>query len=153
MGKTLSVAAIKEGTVIDHIPAGNALKIVHLLQLACNNRRISIGINLTSPSIGLKDLIKIESLFLSEEEAGYVAIFAPQATISLIKNYKVAGKIVSKMPETIEKVLICPNPRCITSNGSLSSLFKVEEHKHHILLHCSYCEKMFTRDEIRNYST
>ncbi len=152
MAKTLSVAAIKEGTVIDHIPAGNALKIVRLLGLESKGHRISIGIHLTSKSIGTKDLIKIENHFLSEEEARYIAIFAPEATISLIKNYKVASKMCAKLPKTIEKVLVCPNPRCVTNHEPLFSRFNVEEHKHRVLLHCCYCEKMFARDEIKEYA-
>src|ERR1051325_10381059 len=90
--KMLSVSAIKQGTVVDHIAAGNALKIVRLLKLAANERRVTLGLNLKSDSIGLKDLIKLENVFLSQFQASQIAVFAPQATVNVIENYRVAKK-------------------------------------------------------------
>ena len=68
MSKTLSVAAIKEGTVIDHIPAGSAFIILQLLKLSTPKHRISLGLNFSSSSMGHKDLIKIENRALTEKE-------------------------------------------------------------------------------------
>ncbi|HSX11573.1 MAG TPA: aspartate carbamoyltransferase regulatory subunit, partial [Chlamydiales bacterium] len=113
--KTLSVSAIKEGTVIDHIRAGQALKIIRLLRLNANENRVTVGLNLRSQSVGLKDIIKIENVFLTESQAAQIAIFSPQATVNVIQNYGVAKKFKVEMPEVTAAVLACPNARCITN--------------------------------------
>jgi aspartate carbamoyltransferase regulatory subunit len=151
MAKKVSVAAIGEGTVIDHIPAGYALIIHQLLKLSQIKHRITLGLNLSSASMGLKDLIKIENHFLTEKEIHDIAVFAPRATISLIKNYKVSSKSPVKFPDDISRVLVCPNPRCITNSETLDTLFHVKEHKQHVLLRCHFCEKIFERSEIKDY--
>jgi len=151
MPKTLSVAAIKEGTVIDHIPAGSALTILQLLKLSEGKHRVSIGLNLTSSRMGLKDLIKVENRALTEKEAHDIAVFAPQATISIIKNYQVASKMSAKLPDAVSKILICPNSRCITNKEQIATLFQVEEHKQQVELHCHYCEKIFERGEMKEF--
>jgi aspartate carbamoyltransferase regulatory subunit len=141
--KTLSVSAIKSGSVIDHIPAGYALRIIHLLKLADNEKRVTVGLNLKSQCMGLKDLIKIEEFFLSPAQAAQIAIFAPKATVNVIENYKVAKKFQVEMPEVIAAVLRCPNPRCVTQSEPVSTLFTIEETNQKILLRCRYCETTF----------
>jgi aspartate carbamoyltransferase regulatory subunit len=151
MSKTLSVAAIKEGTVIDHIPAGYAFIILQLLKLSQGKHRISLGLNFTSSSMALKDLIKIENRVLTEKEAHDIAVFAPQATINIIKNYHISSKILAKLPDAVAHILVCPNPRCITNCETADTLFHIEEHKQQILLHCHFCEKIFERNDIKDY--
>src|SRR3990167_4815959 len=111
MEKTLSVTAINNGTVIDHIPAGQAITILRLLKLVDHKNQITIGLNLMG-SRGLKDLIKMENRYLSEREAHEIAIFAPDATINVIKDFKVIKKQSALLPETIVDIMRCPNPRC-----------------------------------------
>ncbi len=147
--KTLSVSAIKEGIVIDHIRAGQALKIVRLMRFAAEEKRVTIGLNLKSQSTGLKDIIKVENYTLTEAQAAQIAIFAPLATVNVIENYKVAKKFQVQLPETIAAVLGCPNLRCITNAEHVPTLFIVEENNSHIILRCKYCEKLFSRDEMR----
>lgn len=146
--KTLSVSAIKEGTVIDHIRAGKAMKIIRLLHFAENERRVTVGLNLKSESTKLKDIIKIEGVFLSPAQAAQIAIFSPKATVNVIDNYKVAKKFRVEMPEAIAAVLACPNPRCITNAEKIGTLFTVEENNSQVILRCRFCEKCFSRDEM-----
>lgn len=146
--KTLSVSAIKEGTVIDHIQPGQALKIVRLLCLSDQETRVTIGLNLKGKS-GLKDLIKIENAFLSESQAAQIAIFSPRATVNVIENFKVAKKFPVSLPESISSVLACPNFRCTTNQETLPTFFSIEENNHRITLRCKYCEKHFTREDLR----
>lgn len=146
--KTLSVSAIKEGTVIDHIRPQQALKIIRLLRLNDHENRVTVGLNLKSRSMGLKDLIKIENVFLTELQASQIAIFSPKATVVVIQNYQVARKFLVSLPETISHVLACPNSRCVTNTEPFSTHFIVEENNHHVLLRCKYCEKLFSRDEM-----
>lgn len=148
MEKTLSVSAIAEGTVIDHIQAGQALKIIRILQLDADGNRVTVGLNLKSGSLGLKDLIKVENLFLTEVQAAQIAIFSPSATVNVIQDYKVAKKFKVSLPEAIDSVLACGNPRCITNVERISTYFSIEENQNQALLRCKYCEKLFTRDQI-----
>ena len=151
MEKTLSVSAINDGTVIDHITPGGALTIVHLLKIIASQYQVTVGINLSSRSMGLKDLIKIENRKLTKKEVHEIAVFAPNATINFVKNYKIEKKIKASLPDIVEKILVCPNRYCITNSEALDSCFFVEEFKNKIKLRCKYCEKNFEREEIKNY--
>ena len=153
MEKTLSVSAIKHGTVIDHIPPGCAVTIIHLLKLLEHPNQVTVGLNLISGRMGLKDLIKIENRFLSEQEAHDIAVFAPNATLSIIRNFQVEKKIEAQLPAVIEKLLVCPNLRCITRHESVFSAFSVVEFRSKVNLRCKYCEKIFAREEIKEYRT
>lgn len=149
--KTLSVAAIKNGTVIDHITSGHALKIVRLLNLAEHNKTVTLGLNLPSKESKYKDIIKVEGRELTQEEISRVAIFAPNATINIIKNYDVVKKFPTEMPETVEYVIVCPNPNCITNHEVMDSKFHIKQEGKNIKLKCNYCEKIFAEEEITEY--
>jgi aspartate carbamoyltransferase regulatory subunit len=141
--KTLMVSAIQHGTVIDHIPPGKATDIVRLLKIPRNGHRVTVGMNLDSRAMGKKDLVKIEGLFLSPEEASQVALVAPDATVNIIKNFSLAKKFTVTLPETVERMLFCPNPTCITNHERMATAFTVRKFKKEILLTCRYCEKTF----------
>lgn len=145
--KTVSVSAIKEGTVIDHITQGSALAILRLLKLSSQEKRVTVGLNLTSRSMGYKDLIKVEGRFLSGKEAHDIALFAPLATICLIKNYRVEKKMKVQLPEVVEKILVCPNPCCISRVEPVGSRFSIDAFREKILLRCFFCEKVFNRED------
>ena len=149
--KQLLVAAIKNGSVIDHITAGNALKIIRLLNLASHNKLVTVGLNLPSRAMKYKDLIKVEDRELTPAEVNHVAILSPQASINIIKNYNVVKKFTVTIPETIDYVITCPNPKCITNNEPMSSKFHVQKTKDGIKLKCHYCEKVFSQAEIKDY--
>lgn len=143
--KTLSVSAIQQGTVIDHITCGQALQVIRILQLFTEKNLVTIGLNLRSHSNSLKDIVKIENVILSEMQAAQIAIFSPFATVNVIENFEVAKKFKVQMPGTIDKVLSCPNPRCVTNVETICTKFHVEE-THTIVLTCAYCEKRFSKD-------
>ncbi len=153
MAKTLSVAAIKEGTVIDHIPSGQALTLIRLLQFDEKKLCTTVGLRLISKSMHFKDLIKIENYFLTDKEVHDIAVFAPKATINTIKQYKVLRKAQAELPTAVERILICPNLRCITRHENIDSLFFIETFKQKIHVRCNYCEKVFERDAIVEYCT
>lgn len=142
--KKLLVSAIKNGTVIDHIPAGQALKIIRVLNLAAHQKLVTVGLNLPSKLMGFKDLIKVAERELTPDEANQVAILAPHATINIIKNYQVAKKFKVQIPEKIERLLICPNPKCITNHEPMKSVFEIKTRGKEIITRCQYCEKVFT---------
>jgi len=146
MVKTRLVSAINNGVVIDHIVAGQALKIMRLLHVVNNQQRVTLGLNLTSKRLKLKDLIKIENRTLSLEEINQVGVFSPSATINCIKNFAVCEKTRCSLPELIRGVLFCPNPNCI-SRLTGKSHFSLEELHKEISFYCIYCEKQFNHDQ------
>lgn len=149
--KSVSVAAIKEGTVIDHITAGNALKIVGLLDLTKEQRKVTVGLNLRCGFMPKKDLIKVEGYSLTREESFTVAIFAPNATINLIQDYEVKEKYKVEAPKTIEGILSCPNPNCITLHERMNSFFFVTSHGKDLELVCRYCRQCYRHTEMNEY--
>ncbi len=151
--KKLLVNAIKNGTVIDHIKAGHALKIIRLLNLADYNKIVTVGLNLPSKSAGIKDLIKVEDRELTPAEIDRMAIFAPHGTINVIKKYEVIEKKHIKVPDMVEYVVVCPNPKCITNHENMNSKFYILTNKDEIKLKCHYCEKVFAENEIREYKS
>lgn len=149
--KKLLVSAIKNGTVIDHINAGQALKIIRFLNLAAQNKLVTVGLNLPSKLMKTKDLIKVENWEIKPEEANQVALIAPRATINIIRNYQVMKKFTLKLPENIEHLLICPNPKCVTNHEPMDSFFHVHLRRGQTEVKCKYCEKQFGLDEIKDY--
>ena len=97
----LQVEAIRHGSVIDHVPAGQGIKILKLFQLIETQERITVGFNLKSGALGKKDLIKIENTRLTEQQANQLALFAPAATVNIIEDFAVVKKHQLKLPEFI----------------------------------------------------
>lgn len=141
----LQVEAIKCGTVIDHIPARMGFKLLALFKLTENDRRITIGLNLPSNALGKKDLIKIEDILLTKQQADQLAVYAPNATVNQIENYVVVNKLTVTFPERIDGILNCPNSNCISRSELISSGFTVRKSIDAIYLTCKYCEKEFER--------
>jgi len=149
MNKTLSVSAIENGTAIDHIIAGQALRIVSLLQLSHDDKQISIGLYQESSAMGRKDLIKLVDRQLSPQEVDRIAILSPNATINLIRNFEVVEKKKVTLPQQIEEVVPCPNPRCISNHEPMPTSFSVRRHAGGVIcLQCRYCRKVFTQDDL-----
>ena len=97
--KELKVPAIKEGTVIDHIPSRVTFKVMRILDLKEFEHVISVVLNLKSKSMGKKGIIKVGNRFLTQDEVNKIAILAPYATINIIKNYEVIEKSKVEIPE------------------------------------------------------
>ncbi|OAN19052.1 aspartate carbamoyltransferase regulatory subunit [Photobacterium jeanii] len=142
----LQVEAIKNGSVIDHIPANIGIKVLKLFKMHKTNERVTIGLNLPSSALGAKDLIKIENVYISEEQANQLALYAPNATVNQIENYEVAKKLNLTLPQHIHGIFECPNSNCITHGEPVDSSFNVITKKEDIQLKCKYCEKVFSRE-------
>lgn len=144
-----TVSTIKNGTVIDHITAGQALTIVNLLQLDTYPGRVTLGLHFPSTIMGHKDIIKIEAHELTPEEGNQVAILAPEATISIIQRDKVIRKFMVALPETIEGIVVCPNRNCITNCEELETAFHIQQRGHDVRLRCHHCQKVFSQNAIK----
>ncbi len=140
--KQLKVDAIKNGTVIDHIPAGIALKVFDILNPQ-TQYVATIGMNLSSKALGKKDLIKIEGIELSAKEVNRIALAAPDATLTIIRDYEVHQKAMVQIPEKISAAVKCPNMKCITNDEEIETSFKREKGSGSASLRCKYCERLF----------
>jgi aspartate carbamoyltransferase regulatory subunit len=58
--KHLKVKSIKNGTVIDHITANRALSVLNILNLPDDETSLMVAINVESPDMEHKDIVKIE---------------------------------------------------------------------------------------------
>jgi len=144
--KQLKVDAIRNGTVIDHIRAGNGLPVANLLNLAGSDI-LMIGVNFPSNKYVRKDLIKIENRRFSASEVNIITLITPTATLITIEDYEVVEKIALKLPKRIEKLILCPNQNCITSRENIDSKFNVVE-DNPVKVRCGYCEKKYSIEEV-----
>jgi aspartate carbamoyltransferase regulatory subunit len=143
----LRVRSIKNGSVIDHITAGNALNVLKILDIIGTTKAIvSVAMNVTSKRLpyGRKDIVKIEDRELIPSEVDKIALIAPQATINIIRDYEVVQKNSVVLPDIITHVVRCPNLNCISNSAErVYSKFKVLDS---LALRCSYCETIIDTD-------
>ncbi len=141
MKKELQVRAIKNGTVIDHIPPQSLFKIIKILGLDKIDSAITIGNNYTSNKLKSKAIIKIENKFFKDEELNKIALIIPNVKLNIIKDYQVVEKKVVEVPQKVEGFVKCINPKCITNHEEITTHFKVVDTRN-IDLKCVYCEKI-----------
>ncbi len=137
-GKRL-VAAIENGTVIDHIPAAKTFQVVNLLGLDKETHPITIGYNYPSQKIEQKGIIKVSDRYFTSDEINRLSVVAPNIVISIIKDYEVVEKITVTTPDTLRGIVRCQNPKCITNNEPMQTLFHVCD-KESGTLKCHYCD-------------
>ncbi|MBO8437725.1 MAG: aspartate carbamoyltransferase regulatory subunit [Bacteroidetes bacterium] len=146
--KELKVAALENGTVIDHIPSDKLFKVVEILKLSDMDKSITIGNNLISKRIGKKGIIKIADTFIEEEEINKIAIIAPKAKINIIRNYEVTEKHEVELPDELHGIIKCNNPKCITNNEPMQTVFYIQD-KDSVRVKCKYCEQVINREDIK----
>lgn len=134
------VAAIQNGTVIDHIPTEKTYLVVNLLGLEHLPTPITIGYNYRSKKLGKKGIIKVEDKFFTDEEISRLSVVAPNIVLNIIKDYEVVEKKTVTTPDELQGIVRCNNPKCITNNEPMLTLFHVVD-KEHGILKCHYCEK------------
>ncbi len=132
------VAAIENGTVIDHIPSNRLFEVIRLLRIEeLDHDTVFIGYHLKSRVMGTKSIIKIANRFFSEQELNSLAVVAPNVTLSIIRDFEVESKFRVELPREISGIIKCNNPKCICNNEPMPTRFisKGESVK------CYYCEK------------
>ena len=145
--KELQVSAVENGTVIDHIPAEKLFDVINVLGIQNLENTVTFGYNLISSKLGKKGIIKIWDKFLKDDEINKLALVAPTAKINIIKDFEVAEKKAVMVPEHVEGIVKCVNPKCITNNEPMPTLFHVID-KDNCIVKCHYCEKEQNRNEI-----
>ena len=144
----LQVAALQNGTVIDHIPTDKVFTIVSLLGLKYSELNITIGNNLPSKKLGKKGIIKVADRFFSDEEISRLSVVAPNAQLNIIHNYEVVEKKQVIMPDIVKGIVKCGNPKCITNNEPMTTIFHVLC-KESGILKCHYCEKEQSKENLK----
>ena len=138
--RELKITPIKNGTVIDHIGTGLALEVLRILRLQ-RDATVSVAMHVRSGKLGWKDIVKVENMELSPRKVNAIALIAPTATISIIRDYKVREKRTVDLPERIIGILRCPNPNCISNQPEpVESEFEVVERRP-VVLTCAFCER------------
>ena len=134
----MTIDAIKNGIVIDHISAGKGMELYNILGLGELDCSVAILKNVNSHKMGRKDIIKIDGLLeLDWDLIGYVD---HNITVNIIREGQEVEKRQLKLPETITNVIKCKNPRCITSvEQELPQIFKLTDQENRIY-RCLYCE-------------
>lgn len=144
----MRVARIRDGTVIDHVRAGQALNVLRVLEIdGGGGETVSVGINVPSDRLGSKDVVKVESRELSQAEVDVISLIAPEATVNLIRDYGVVRKRRVSRPDRVVGVVECPNPRCITAaDEPVDAAFEVLGDG----IRCEYCGTV-VRDEVTDH--
>jgi aspartate carbamoyltransferase regulatory subunit len=145
--KQLVVSALKDGTVIDHIPSKSLFKVISILGLDHIENQITFGSNLDSKKLDKKAIIKIADMFFRNEEINKIALVAPQAKLNIIRDYNVIEKKIVEVPDTIIGIVKCVNPKCITNNEEILTKFTVID-KLNVALKCHYCEKITDQENL-----
>lgn len=150
MEDRLLVRKIREGTVIDHIPAGRALDVLRILGISGKEgARVALVMNVESRKLGRKDIVKIENRFLKPEEVDVIALIAPTATINIIHDFQVVEKRRVSVPEELVGVLKCSNPLCISNSQREPVVPRLRVvSRQPLRLKCAYCDEVYGEEAL-----
>ena len=137
----LAVTALRNGTVIDHIPSMSLFKAVKILGIEKLEGAVTIGNNLDSKKLGKKGIIKVADVFFPESTLNRIALIAPTAVVNIIRDYEVVEKFPVTLPDTIIGIVKCGNPKCITNNEPMRTKFHVIDNKD-VTISCHYCSQV-----------
>ncbi|MCQ2196102.1 MAG: aspartate carbamoyltransferase regulatory subunit [Bacteroidaceae bacterium] len=144
----LQVAALENGTVIDHIPSAKLFAVVSLLHLEECKTAVTVGFNLKSKKMGHKSIIKIANKFFTDEELNQLAVITPNVSLCIIRDYEVVEKKTVRLSDDIKGIIKCNNPKCITNNEPMYTRFHVLNHDTGTIC-CHYCNTQQHLDEVK----
>lgn len=137
----LTVNSINCGIVIDHITAGNGIKIFEKLKLSEVNFPVVLLINVPSSKLGRKDIIKIENKI--DVDLTMLGLIDPDITVNIIENNKTVNKMNISIPKEVQGLFKCKNPRCVSNfDDYVSPKFQLARSNGKIYYRCSYCEEL-----------
>ena len=144
----LNIDKIRNGIVIDHIKAGRGIHIFNWLGLDKAPYTVAFVVNANSRQMGQKDIIKIDNAISINFDV--LGLIDPNITVNIIKDQVITGKIKLQLPEKVKKVLICKNPRCITSTEKyITHVFHLENPELQTY-RCEYCDDIRSAGDFRN---
>ena len=142
------MAAIENGTVIDHIPSSKLFQVVRLLHLENIPSSIMVGYNLKSRKMGVKSIIKVADRFFTDEELNLLSVVAPNVSLCIIPDYEGGEKKTVALPAQLTDSVCCANPKCITNHEPMPTRFHVVDEEKGII-RCHYCEKEMNLEHVR----
>lgn len=142
--KERQISAIENGSVLDHLPANKTLKIMELLKLGQDEKKVTVAINMPSKD-KTKGIIKVSKRVFTEAEVNKIAILAEGATLNIIEDYKVTKKIDLSLPKEIKNIVKCDNQKCITNNQPVETKFLMEDDGK---FRCNYCERTTDKKDL-----
>jgi aspartate carbamoyltransferase regulatory subunit len=140
------IKPIKSGTTIDHIPAGVALKVLKVLKLS--EHPTTVAMRVPSKKMGTKDLIFIENKYLTKDEINKVALLARNATVNIVKDWRVVEKKKLTLPSEAIDLIKCINPNCISNIENIATRFFIMKNPERAK--CYYCETIMGKKEIED---
>lgn len=142
--KEIKVAPIRNGTVIDHITAGQALNVLRILGVNEYNidSTISVVMHVPSKKMDWKDVVKVEDRELDTKMVDKIALIAPKASIVIIRDYSVSDKKRVILPKTVRGLVRCGNPNCITNKSEPVEPEFAVDGEDPIVLRCIYCDRI-----------
>lgn len=145
----IMVPALRNGTVIDHIPSDKLFEVVSLLHLDTLKSEMIFGYNVGSLKMkGGKSIIKVSDRYFSDQELNQLSVIVPNVTLNVIRDYEVCEKRQVVMPNELKGIVRCANPKCITNHEPMTTRFKVTD-KERGIIRCHYCEKEQVIDPTR----
>ena len=132
----MNIDSIENGYVIDHIPAGRAMRVYEILNLSKLDCQVAIITNAKSKKNKSKDIIKINDLI--DLDLDVISYIAPDATVNVIRNSVRVEKKTLIPPKQLVNVIKCPNPHCICNNENIDHIFKLTDA--HPTYRGIYCE-------------
>jgi aspartate carbamoyltransferase regulatory subunit len=150
MSEMRRVTAIRNGTVVDHIPSGNAMQVIRILRINTDRATpVSLVMNVPSDKLGRKDVLKIEDRELDQEDLDRLALIAPEASIAIIRNHAVAEKMNVELADDLLNIAKCTFSNCITKNHRepLPQRMKVVS-REPLEVRCYYCGRGQEVDEL-----
>ncbi|MDR1307740.1 MAG: aspartate carbamoyltransferase regulatory subunit [Treponema sp.] len=142
----LNVDQIRNGIVIDHIKAGQGIRIFNWLGLGRAPYNVAFVVNASSGRMGRKDIIKIDNEI--EINFDILGLIDPNITVNIIENEGITEKIKLQLPERVEDILVCKNPRCITSTEKIPHIFHLYDRGRETY-RCEYCDEVRSAADFR----
>ena len=143
----LNIEKIRNGIVIDHIKAGHGIRIFNWLGLDKSPDTVAFVVNANSRQMGRKDIIKIDNNI--SINFNLLGLIDPNITVNIIENERITEKIQLKLPEKVENVILCKNPRCITSTEKyVIHIFHLENADERTY-RCGYCDEIRSAGDFR----
>jgi aspartate carbamoyltransferase regulatory subunit len=136
----LNIEKIRNGVVIDHIRPGQGIRIFDWLGLDKTPHTVAFVVNAVSRRFGRKDVIKVDNAI--DINFDILGLIDPNITVNVIEDERITEKIKLKLPEKVENVILCKNPRCITSTEKyVTHIFHLENY-HERTYRCEYCDEI-----------
>ena len=137
----MEVTSVRNGIIIDHVPAGTALTVLRYLRIDPAKAKLALIMNTTSHRYGSKDIIKIEDLTADDIDLDVLGLVARQATVGIVRDGRIVEKRSPRLPERIVDVLVCRNPRCVTTvERSIPQRFHLTRSERQEY-RCDYCDE------------